>query len=159
MPSVLPTKSNSSCISASADTFRKIPGRGLSGDLSLGFHQFPTEERIAGIDGFGVSSLKNMRISYEAWTPVTPESPTAAGDFQITDNDLVAILQPELPNSSGFPLDEFLRSFWRWANFLLKCFVLMNMKTTKATCQDADQMDMHAKMYDERFRSGGDNPT
>lgn len=35
----------------------------------------------------------------------------------------------------------------------------MNLKTTKAACQDAGQMGMHAKMYDERFRSGGDNPT
>lgn len=44
-------------------------------------------------------------------------------------------------------------------NYLLKCFVLIDLKTTKVTHQDVGQMDMYVRMYDELKRSDGDNPT
>ena len=44
-------------------------------------------------------------------------------------------------------------------NYLLKCFVLIDLKTSKITHQDVGQMDMYVRMYDERKRSNGDNPT
>ena len=44
-------------------------------------------------------------------------------------------------------------------NYLLKCFVLIDLKTSKITHQDVGQMDMYVRMYDERTRSEGDNPT
>jgi predicted nuclease of restriction endonuclease-like (RecB) superfamily len=44
-------------------------------------------------------------------------------------------------------------------NYLLKCFVLIDLKTSKITHQDVGQMDMYVRMYDERKRSEGDNPT
>lgn len=44
-------------------------------------------------------------------------------------------------------------------NYLLKCFVLIDLKTNPITHQDVGQMDMYVRMYDERMRSEGDNPT
>lgn len=44
-------------------------------------------------------------------------------------------------------------------NYILKCFVLIDLKTKKITHQDVGQMDMYIRMYDELKRSDGDNPT
>jgi predicted nuclease of restriction endonuclease-like (RecB) superfamily len=44
-------------------------------------------------------------------------------------------------------------------NFILKCFVLIDLKTDRITHQDVGQMDMYVRMYDERKINEGDNPT
>ena len=44
-------------------------------------------------------------------------------------------------------------------NYLLKCFVLVDLKTSRITHQDIGQMDMYIRMYDELKRAEGDNPT
>lgn len=44
-------------------------------------------------------------------------------------------------------------------NYHLKCFVLIDLKTTKLRYQDVGQMDMYVKMYDELVRPEGHNPT
>lgn len=44
-------------------------------------------------------------------------------------------------------------------NYIMKCFVLFDLKTGKITHQDVGQMDMYIRMYDELKRGEGDNPT
>lgn len=44
-------------------------------------------------------------------------------------------------------------------NYHLRCFVLVDLKTTKLRYQDVGQMDMYVKMYDELVRPEGHNPT
>ena len=44
-------------------------------------------------------------------------------------------------------------------NYILKCFVLVDLKTAQITHQDVGQMDMYVRMYDELKRHDGDNPT
>lgn len=44
-------------------------------------------------------------------------------------------------------------------NYILKCFVLIDLKTTKISHQDVRQMDMYIRMYDELKRTENDNPT
>ena len=44
-------------------------------------------------------------------------------------------------------------------NYHLRCFVLIDLKTTKLCHQDVGQMDMYVKMYDELVRPEGHNPT
>lgn len=44
-------------------------------------------------------------------------------------------------------------------NYLLKCFVLIDLKTTRITHQDVGQMDMYVRMYDDLKCTPGDNPT
>lgn len=46
-----------------------------------------------------------------------------------------------------------------FCNYILKCFVLLDLKTEKITHQDVGQMDMYIRMYDELKRNEGDNPT
>lgn len=44
-------------------------------------------------------------------------------------------------------------------NYLLKCFVIIDLKTTKLTYQDIGQMDMYVRMFDDLKRGKDDNPT
>jgi predicted nuclease of restriction endonuclease-like (RecB) superfamily len=44
-------------------------------------------------------------------------------------------------------------------NYILKCFVLFDLKTNKLTHQDVGQMDMYIKMFDDLKKQESDNPT
>jgi hypothetical protein len=44
-------------------------------------------------------------------------------------------------------------------NFILKCFVLIELKTNKMTHQDIGQLDMYVRMFDDLKKREGDNPT
>lgn len=44
-------------------------------------------------------------------------------------------------------------------NYLLKCFVVIDLKTTKLSHADIGQMDMYVRMFDELKRGADDNPT
>ena len=44
-------------------------------------------------------------------------------------------------------------------NYNLRCFVLIDLKTTKLRHQDVGQMDMYVRMYDEMMIPQGHNPT
>lgn len=44
-------------------------------------------------------------------------------------------------------------------NYLLRCFVLVDLKVGKLTHQDLGQMDSYVRMFDANARPAGDNPT
>jgi predicted nuclease of restriction endonuclease-like (RecB) superfamily len=44
-------------------------------------------------------------------------------------------------------------------NYLLKCFVLIDLKAGHLTHQDIGQMDMYVRLYDDLRRGESDNPT
>ena len=44
-------------------------------------------------------------------------------------------------------------------NYILKCFMLVDLKTSQISHQDVGQMDMYVRMYDKLKRTEGDNPT
>lgn len=44
-------------------------------------------------------------------------------------------------------------------NYLLKCFVLIDLKIGKLMHQDVGQMDMYVRVFEEQYRGEGDNPT
>jgi predicted nuclease of restriction endonuclease-like (RecB) superfamily len=44
-------------------------------------------------------------------------------------------------------------------NFILKCFVLIDLKIGKLTHQDVGQMDGYVRLFEDRFKVTGDNPT
>ena len=44
-------------------------------------------------------------------------------------------------------------------NYILKCFVLIDLKTTKISYQDVGQMDMYLQIYDNERKQPDDNPT
>ena len=44
-------------------------------------------------------------------------------------------------------------------NYILKCFVLIDLKAAKLTHQDVGQMDMYIRLFDDLKRGKDDNPT
>jgi len=44
-------------------------------------------------------------------------------------------------------------------NYILKCFVLIDLKLGKLTHQDIGQMDFYVRYYDDEIKNVGDNPT
>ena len=44
-------------------------------------------------------------------------------------------------------------------NYILKCFVLIDLKAAKLTHQDVGQMDMYIRMFDDIKKGPDDNPT
>ncbi|WP_240534762.1 PDDEXK nuclease domain-containing protein [Pedobacter aquae] len=44
-------------------------------------------------------------------------------------------------------------------NYILKCFVIIDIKTTKITHQDVGQLDMYVRMYNDLKKQTTDNPT
>ena len=44
-------------------------------------------------------------------------------------------------------------------NFILKCFVLIDLKIGKLTHQDVGQMDSYVRLYEDLHKVEGDNPT
>ena len=44
-------------------------------------------------------------------------------------------------------------------NYILKCFVLIDLKVGKLTHQNVGQMDMYVRLFEEKVRQPDDNPT
>ena len=44
-------------------------------------------------------------------------------------------------------------------NYILKCFLLIDLKTGELTHQDVGQMDMYVRMFEDLIKPKGDNPT
>jgi predicted nuclease of restriction endonuclease-like (RecB) superfamily len=44
-------------------------------------------------------------------------------------------------------------------NYILKCFVLVDLKTAELTHQDIGQMDMYVRVFEDRVKGDDDNPT
>ncbi len=44
-------------------------------------------------------------------------------------------------------------------NYLLKCFVLVDLKAGELTHQDIGQMDMYVRLFEDKIRGSDDNPT
>lgn len=44
-------------------------------------------------------------------------------------------------------------------NYILKCFLLIDLKTSELTHQDIGQMDFYVRYFEDQVRQGTDNPT
>ncbi len=55
--------------------------------------------------------------------------------------------------TSGFYIDLV------FYNFILKCFVIIELKTSKISHQDVGQLDMYVRMFDDLQKTETDNPT
>ena len=99
----------------SENTRNKNWGTGAIDNISKQLRQ-----ELPGLRGFGASSLKNMRLFYEAWYMIEPNSPIAIGELnkkateyaketvEQADNQTNTIRQLQLANLPNFPLAEFL---------------------------------------------------
>jgi predicted nuclease of restriction endonuclease-like (RecB) superfamily len=99
----------------SENTRSKNWGTGAIDNISKQLRQ-----ELPGLRGFGASSLKNMRLFYEAWYMIEPNSPIAIGELnkkateyaketvEQADSQTNTIRQLQLANLPNFPLAEFL---------------------------------------------------
>ncbi|GHV20285.1 hypothetical protein AGMMS49959_07290 [Planctomycetales bacterium] len=44
-------------------------------------------------------------------------------------------------------------------NYILKCFVVIDLKAGKLSYQDVGQIDFYVRLFDEKIKQAGDNPT
>ena len=69
---------------------------------------------LPGLRGFSASSLKNMRLFYEAWNMIESNSPIRIGELSDDTNNgktaiqIAEIRQLQLTNLPDFPIAEFL---------------------------------------------------
>ena len=106
--------------------------------------------------GFDASNLRHMRGFFLAF-PIRDALPLAAqwrqGQRHSRGRSQSGSLASSITGSQDFYIDLV------FYNYLLKCFVLIDLKTHKLTHQDIGQMDMYVRMYDDLKRGEGDNPT
>jgi predicted nuclease of restriction endonuclease-like (RecB) superfamily len=114
------------------------------------------------------SSLEFIKDPYVLEFLRLPEDP-AASESQI-ESAIITNLQKfllELGKGFSFVARQFRIStetshFYVdlvFYNYLLKCFVLIDLKTGKLNHQDIGQMDMYVRMFDDLKRRLDDNPT
>ena len=123
-----------------------------------------------------LTAKDNIVIAPEQYikSPMVTEFLGIAKDASYTENDLESALITHLQQflmelGKGYAFVERQQHIVTDAgdyyidlvfyNYLLKCFVLIDLKTTKISHQDIGQMDMYVRMYDELKRTQGDNPT
>lgn len=44
-------------------------------------------------------------------------------------------------------------------NYILKCFLLIDLKNSELTHEDIGKMDMYVRLFEDKFKGKGDNPT
>ena len=44
-------------------------------------------------------------------------------------------------------------------NFILKCFIVIDLKTNRLTYQDIGQIDFYVRLFDDKIKQADDNPT
>ena len=78
-------------------------GSGAIENISLRLRQ-----ELPGLRGFGVSSLKNMRLFYETWSVIEPNSPIAIGDLAkvLTPKEELQRIFEESSNTGDYRADE-----------------------------------------------------
>lgn len=82
--------------------------RGFWGSGALDIISVQLKNDLPGLMGFGVTSLKNMRKFYEAWSELEDKSASTLADLQNADIEAIEIRQAHLLNSVGVHLTEFL---------------------------------------------------
>ena len=143
------------------------------------FHRLlssPHKEKVENEMKKFTSSEEYAAISPEQYikSPVVTEFLGIAKDNSYTESDLESSLITHLQQflmelGKGYAFVERQQHIVTDAgdyyidlvfyNYLLKCFVIIDLKTTKISHQDVGQMDMYVRMYDELKRTDGDNPT
>lgn len=122
-------------------------------------------ERLTGVP---LSSLQLLKSPYVLEFLNLPDSPSLHEDDleQAIINNLQSFL---LELGKGFSFvsrqkqihvdgDNFYIDLVFY-NFILKCFVLIDLKIGKLTHSDVGQMDGYVRLFEDRFKVEGDNPT
>lgn len=147
------------------------------------------ERQIASLAYERLLSSQNPSALPAVASPQSPAAPTARDFIRdpvmlefLGLPDTGRLLESELENALMDKLQQFLLELGKgfafvarqqristetqdfyldlvFYNYLLKCFVLIDLKTGHLTHQDIGQMDMYVRLYDDQRRGEGDNPT
>jgi len=63
------------------------------------------------------------------------------------------------PHQAKYFAHDLTRRAGSGMDYLLKCFVLIDLKVGKLTHQDIGQMDSYVRMFESHAKPEGDNPT
>ncbi len=136
--------------------------------LSSKFDEEIKQEGIQKINELAPSPLDFIRDPYVLdFLQISPNHKLYESDLEqgLLDN----IQQFLLELGKGFAFvkrqqiikveDETFKIDLVFYNYLLNCFVLIDLKMGKLTHQDVGQMDMYVRMYEDLQRKENDNPT
>ena len=138
---------------------RILANRGEAGLVSQERERLPGEQISAG------DLLKAPYVLEFLGLPDTPELHESAFEQAIIDNLQSFLL--ELGRGFSFVArqqhirlddDDFYVDLVFY-NFMLKCFLFIDLKIGKLTHQDVGQMDGYVRLFEDRFKVPGDNPT
>ncbi len=125
----------------------------------------PARERLPGEAQTPQSLIKSPYVLEFLGLPDTPNLHESALEQAIVDNLQAFLL--ELGKGFSFVArqkhirfdeDDFYIDLVFY-NYLLKCFVLIDLKINKLTHRDVGQMDGYVRLFEDRFKVPGDNPT
>lgn len=138
---------------------RILANRGEAGLVSQERERLPGEPISAG------DVLKSPYVLEFLGLPDAPELHESAFEQAIIDNLQSFLL--ELGKGFSFVArqqhirlddDDFYVDLVFY-NFILKCFLLIDLKIGKLTHGDVGQMDGYVRLFEDRFKVPGDNPT
>ena len=120
--------------------------------------------------GFTIANLKNMRQFYRTF----PIRQTLSSELSWSHYTLLMRIEDE--KSRKFYTDECIKANWSvrqqkitfdgrhffidlvFYNYILKCFVIIDLKLGDLTHQDLGQMQMYVNYYTREMMNDGDNP-
>ncbi|MDX9974689.1 MAG: PDDEXK nuclease domain-containing protein [FCB group bacterium] len=125
----------------------------------------PERERLPGEPINAGDVLKSPYVLEFLGLPDAPELHESAFEQAIIDNLQSFLL--ELGKGFSFVArqkhirfdDEDFYVDLVFYNFILKCFLLIDLKMGKLTHRDVGQMDGYVRLFEDRFKVEGDNPT
>jgi len=111
--------------------------------------------------GFGIRNLWDFRKFYLTFQETEIMHTLCA---QLSWSHIRLIMRVENKEAQKYYLKEAAENHWSvrtlvFYNFILKCFVLIELKTHKITHQDIGQLDMYVRMYDDLQKTDSDNST
>lgn len=125
----------------------------------------PNRERLPGEVLPPETLIKSPYVLEFLGLPDTPNLHESALEQAIVDNLQTFLL--ELGKGFSFVArqkhirfdDEDFYIDLVFYNFILKCFLLIDLKIGKLTHRDVGQMDGYVRLFEDRFKVPGDNPT
>ena len=124
--------------------------------------------------GYSQPNLRNFRQFYLVFPEICSISSDSNSNLpkrytvcsELSWSHFCLLMRVENKNARDFYLKEASSQNWsvraldrQIYNYILKCFVLIDLKIEKLTHQDVGQMDMYVRLFEEKVKQADDNPT
>ncbi len=142
---------------------------------SLYYERILSSKDKKGMLKEGINPEETMRVGNIIKDPFVLEFLDVKQDYRLSEKELETALIDKLQEfllelGNGFAFvgrqqritTETGKHFYIdlvFYNYILKCFLIIDLKTTSLTHQDIGQMDMYVRMFEDLRKQEGDNPT